>query len=311
MLNRRHLRIRVLQFVYSCNRTKDMDISKVEKEFLKSLDKVEELYIYLLLFIVELSDYAENFQENAKSKRMPSEEDLNPNTKFTDNLYIDKLKEESNLIELANHKKLSFANQKSILRSTYLRLKESPLFLEYISLNTTDFEDDKKFVLKLFSKYIIDSEEFQYFLNEQNIFWDDDLPFISSMVAKTIKDSTSQQISLFNLFKNKEDKQFAIDLLRHSIIHHDEFSEMIANKTTNWEIERVAQMDLILMHMTLAELLKMPHVPVKVSINEYVDLAKYYSTPNSKNFINGILDSILIDLKQKGLIKKIGRGLIE
>ena len=145
----------------------------------------------------------------------------------------------------------------------------------------------------------------------QDIFWDDDFPFICSMVIKTIKDSTSNKIELFELFKDTDEKDFALNLLRQSIIHAEDFSELISSKTKNWDLERVAQMDLILMQMTLAELLKMPSVPVKVTINEYIELAKYYSTPNSKNFVNGILDSLLIELKREGAIKKMGRGLIE
>ncbi len=143
------------------------------------------------------------------------------------------------------------------------------------------------------------------------MFWDDDLPFISSMIVKTIKDSTPSKLALLPLFKNQADQQFSINLLRHTIVNFDEFSELIAEKTQNWEIERVAQIDLILMQMALAELLKMPNIPVKVSINEYLELAKYYSTSNSKSFVNGILDNILSGLKEKRLIKKIGRGLIE
>jgi N utilization substance protein B len=174
-----------------------------------------------------------------------------------------------------------------------------------------DFELDKKFIINLFSKELIEMEVFQDFLSEQAIYWQDDYPFICSMVIKTIKDSNKDKIELFELFKNTDDKDFAFNLLRDSLIHSNEYSDLISSKTKNWDLERVAQMDLILMQMALSELLKMPSVPVKVTINEYIELAKYYSTPNSKNFVNGILDSLLIQLNREGAIKKIGRGLIE
>ena len=310
MLNRRHLRIRVLQFVYSWNKSKSTDIVDLEKQFIKSLKKVEELYILLLLYLLEVRDFAENYLEDAKNKQLPSEEDLNPNTKFIDNLFLEKLKE-SSLLKSANLHKVSFSDQKNIIKSVYFNIINSDIYKDYINDKEVGFELDKKFILKLFSKELIEMEVFQDFLNEQDIFWDDDLPFIASMVIKTIKDSTVDKLTIFDLFKDSDEKDFALNLLRHTIIHSDKFSELISPKIKNWELERVAQMDLIMMQMALSELLKMPSVPVKVTINEYIELAKYYSTPNSKNFINGILDSLLVELKREGAIKKIGRGLIE
>ena len=311
MLNRRHLRIRVLQFVYSWNKSKDTDIVKVEKQFLKSLEKVKELYTLLLLILVEVRDFAEDFQEDAKKKKLPSDEDLNPKTKFIDNLFIQKLKHDTSLMSKANELKLSFSDSRSLIKAIYLDVIKTPLYENYMSEEETGFDVDKKFILKLFSKHIIDVAALQDFLNEQYIYWDDDLPFVSSMIVKTIKESSDSKISLFDLFNNKEEKDFALNLLRFSIIHSDEYTELISSKTKNWEIDRIALMDLILMQMALTELLKMPQIPVKVSINEYLELAKYYSTPNSKNFVNGILDNLHIELKQKGLITKTGRGLIE
>ncbi len=311
MLNRRHLRIRVLQFVYSWNKSKNVDLAIFEKQFRKSLNKVDELYLYLLLLMIELRDFAINYQEDAKNKKLPTSDDLNPNPKFIENLFLEKLKEDSSLLSRINSYKLSFADHQPLIKSIFFKIKDSEVFKEYMTSSNTNFQDDKKFVVQLFSKLLIEMESLQDFLCEKNMFWDDDLPFISSMIVKTIKDSTPSKLALLPLFKNQDDQQFSINLLRHTIVNFDEFSELIDEKTQNWEIERVAQIDLILMQMALAELLKMPHIPVKVSINEYLELAKYYSTSNSKSFVNGILDNILSDLKEKRLIKKIGRGLIE
>ena len=311
MLNRRHLRIRVLQFVYSWKKSNLTDIVVLEKQFLKSLNKVEELYLFLLLYILEVRDFAENYSEDSKKKQLPTDNDLNPNTKFINNLFLTKLRDESVLIGKAGHSKLSFADEHNMIKSIYFKMVESELYISYMNDETVDFETDKKFIVKLFSKVLIEMEVFQDFLSEQDIFWDDDFPFICSMVIKTIKDSTTDKIELFELFKDTDEKDFAVNLLRQSIIHSEEFAELISSKTKNWDLDRVAQMDLILMQMALSELLKMPSVPVKVTINEYIELAKYYSTPNSKNFVNGILDSLLIELKREGAIKKMGRGLIE
>jgi len=311
MLNRRHLRIRVLQFVYSWKKSNLTDIVVLEKQFLKSLNKTEELYLFLLLYILEVRDFAENYSEDSKKKQLPTDNDLNPNTKFINNLFLTKLRDESVLIGKAGHSKLSFADEQNMIKSIYFKMVESELYISYMNDETVDFETDKKFIVKLFSKVLIEMEVFQDFLSEQDIFWDDDFPFICSMVIKTIKDSTTDKIELFDLFKDTDEKDFAVNLLRQSIIHSEEFAELISSKTKNWDLDRVAQMDLILMQMALSELLKMPSVPVKVTINEYIELAKYYSTPNSKNFVNGILDSLLIELKREGAIKKMGRGLIE
>ena len=311
MLNRRHLRIRVLQFVYSWKKSNLTDIVVLEKQFLKSLNKVEELYLFLLLYILEVRDFAENYSEDSKKKQLPTDNDLNPNTKFINNLFLSKLRDESVLIGKAGHSKLSFADENNMIKSIYFKMVESEVYISYMNEEIVDFETDKKFIVKLFSKVLIEMEVFQDFLSEQDIFWDDDFPFICSMVIKTIKDSTTDKIELFELFKDTDEKDFAVNLLRQSIINSEEFAELISSKTKNWDLDRVAQMDLILMQMALSELLKMPSVPVKVTINEYIELAKYYSTPNSKNFVNGILDSLLIELKREGAIKKMGRGLIE
>jgi len=311
MLNRRHLRIRVLQFVYSWNRSNKVEITDLEKQFLKSIGKVEELYLLLLLYILEVRDYAENYLEDSKKKQLPSDSDLNPNTKFINNLFLQKLRDDSDLINKAGHAKLSFADEQNMIKFVYFKMVESELYTSYMSEKYVDYESDKKFIVKLFSKELIEMKVFQDFLSEQDIFWEDDFPFICSMVIKTIKDSDNDTIELFGLFKDTDEKDFAVNLLRHSIVHSDEFSELISSKTKNWDLERVAQMDLILMQMALSELIKMPSIPVKVTINEYIELAKYYSTTNSKNFINGVLDSLVIDLKKNESINKIGRGLIE
>lgn len=311
MLNRRHLRIRVLQALYACQQLPEKDTEKSEKGFLKSLQKAEELYLFLLLYIVEVRDFANDFLQESKSKQLPTEEDLNPNTKFIDNLFIQSLKEDSSLLSLAAAYKLSFAGEREMMRNIYLSVRETEEYREYMEQEGQDFESDKKFISKLFGKHLVEFELFQHLLEGKDIHWQDDFPFMTSMVIKTIKGATAENISLQSLFKDKEDKAFATDLFRKTSIHADRFTELISSKSNNWEIERVAQMDLMLMQMALTEILEMPTVPVKVAMNEYIDMAKYYSTPKSKSFVNGILDSLLIEFKKENQIKKTGRGLVE
>ena len=237
MLNRRHLRIRVLQALYAWQKTPEKDLVKSEKVFLKSLQDVEELYVFLLLYLVELRDYAANFIEESKSKRLPTQEDLNPNTKFIDNLFLISLKNDTALLSLAGAYKLSFTGEEEMVKKIFFNLKETPEYQEYMVNENQDFESDKRFISKIFGKYLVEEEHFQHLLEEKNIHWHDDLPFISSMVVKTIKDSDEGKIQLMSLFKDKEDKQFCLDLFCKTTIHSDRFTELISSKTSNWEIE--------------------------------------------------------------------------
>lgn len=244
MLNRRHLRIRVLQALYAWQQTPVRDLVKAEKAFLRSLQEVEELYTFLLLYLVELRDYAANFIEESKSKRLPTQEDLNPNTKFIDNLFLNGLKEDTALLTLAGAFKLSFAGESEMVKNIFFKLRDTEEYQAYMaSSEEQSFEADKKFISEIFGKFLVEEEHFQHLLEEKNIHWDDDLPFISSMVVKTIKDASEGKIELMPLFKDKEDKQFCLDLFRKTTIYGDRFTELVSSKTSNWEIERVAQMD--------------------------------------------------------------------
>lgn len=311
MLNRRHLRIKVLQALYAWNQASEKNLARSEKDFLNSLAKIEELYILLMLYIVEIRDFANNHIEDSKYKKLPSENDLSPNTKFVDNLFITQLVDETRLMIKASDFKLSFSGKHEMIRNVFFKITKSKEYINYMSNPERSFDEDKKLVLKIFSKQMVDVELFQDYLRDADIFWEDDLPFITSMITKNIKESSPERIQLLSLFKDKAEEKFAMDLFRKAISNSERFSELISVKVKNWEIERVAQMDLILMQMALTELVEMPTVPVKVSMNEYIDLAKYYSTERSKKFVNGILDNLVGELTKEGIIKKTGRGLIE
>jgi N utilization substance protein B len=311
MLNRRHLRIKVLQALYAWSQSSERSIVRSEKDFLKSLKRIEELYVLLLLYIVELRDFANNHIQDSKHKKLPSENDLSPNTKFVDNEFLAQLVDETRLMIKASDFKLSFSGKHEMIRNVFFKISKSEDYINYMSNPDRSYEEDKKIVLKIFSKQMVDVELFQDYLRDEDIFWEDDLPFITSMITKTIKDSTSDGIILLSLFKDKDEESFAMNLFRKAITNSDRFSKLISEKVKNWEIDRVAQMDLILMQMALTELIEMPTVPIKVSMNEYIDLAKYYSTERSKKFVNGILDTLVSELIKEGTIKKTGRGLIE
>jgi len=190
---------------------------------------------------------------------------------------------------------------------------ESEFYTEYMEDKTRSYLDDRKFVEKLFNKIILISEDLYQVLEEESIYWNDDVEFVVSMIVKTIKKfnelSDSDQ-SLMPLYKDIEDKDFTKDLLRKAILNHDELREMIKEHSKNWDVDRIAFMDILIMQLAITEFLYFPSIPTKVSMNEYIELSKYYSTDKSRNFINGILDKTLKDLKKEGKIKKLGRGLI-
>lgn len=300
-----------MQALYAWSQSSERSIVRSEKDFLKSLKRIEELYVLLLLYIVELRDFANNHIQDSKHKKLPSENDLSPNTKFVDNEFLAQLVDETRLMIKASDFKLSFSGKHEMIRNVFFKISKSEDYINYMSNPDRSYEEDKKIVLKIFSKQMVDVELFQDYLRDEDIFWEDDLPFITSMITKTIKDSTSDGIILLSLFKDKDEESFAMNLFRKAITNSDRFSKLISEKVKNWEIDRVAQMDLILMQMALTELIEMPTVPIKVSMNEYIDLAKYYSTERSKKFVNGILDTLVSELIKEGTIKKTGRGLIE
>ena len=309
MLNRRHIRIKVLQSLYSYFKISEKDSTNSKKNFNNSLKNIENLYLCLFVYVLGLRDYIENFLENAKFKKLPSAQDLNPNTKFVDNRFLKLLQSLPSVKKAIND--FSFLNNNALYSDIYIDLLKLDDYQNYLNFKTDDFEQDKLFLIKIFSKFLIEHEHFHYLLNEQNIFWDDDLPFISSMVVKTIKDSDSEKIKLMKLFKDKDDKKFSLELYEKTINNKEYYIDLISSKINNWEIERVAEIDLLLMQMSLTEILEINDIPVKVTINEYIEISKYYSTQKSKSFINGILDSLLLDLRNEGKINKTGRGLIE
>ncbi len=280
-----------------------------KKNFNNSLKNIENLYLCLFVYVLGLRGYIDNILENSKFKKLPSAQDLNPNTKFVDNRFLKFLQSLPSIKKAI--KDFSFLNNNALYNDVYIDLLKLDDYQNYLNFKTDDFEQDKLFLIKIFSKFLIEHEHFHHLLNEQNIFWDDDLPFISSMVVKTIKDSDSKKIKLMKLFKDKGDKKFCLELYEKTINNKEYYIDLISSKINNWEIERVAEVDLLLMQMSLTEILEINDIPVKVTINEYIEISKYYSTQKSKSFINGILDSLLLDLRLEGKINKTGRGLIE
>lgn len=315
MLNRRHLRIKIFHALYAYfQRSKD-SLEKGEKELFFSISKMREMYILLMLIFVSMARFAEMRMEEQKKKRLPTEQDLNPNRKFIDNRVIQMLRDNNVLNAAIEKEKITWSDQPELVKKLYLMLESSEEFQNYMNSGEDSFEEDRQAVVNLFKKLVVNYEPLQNYFEDKSIFWIDDLDLVSSMVIKTLKmfdAESSPGQELLDLYKDPADEvDFVRTLYRQTVVQSEENEALIKEKAENWDMERIALLDMILMKMALTEAREFAQIPVKVTLNEYIEISKFYSTPKSNTFINGILDKLFAELKEKGLIRKIGRGLIE
>jgi transcription antitermination protein NusB len=312
MLNRRFLRIKVMQALYSYFQSEGSDIKKAEKDLITTLDNIYSLYLWLLALLRDVHQHSILVIEDAKNKKLPSREDLNPNTKFQDNRFLKALEESKFLKDGVAKRKISWNNDADIVRKIFNDIRATEDYKKYMSTREGSLNDDKDFLMQILVTVIAEHELLTHFFEEKNVHWADDLFVAIIGVKKTIESFDGTKLYLQGLYKNEaEDLDFARKLFEKCIMFNNDFEKLIAEKTVNWEVERIAQMDVLLMKMALAEILFFENIPVKVSLNEYIDISKEYSTPKSKVFINGILDKIVLDLKSQQKIVKSGRGLQE
>ncbi len=314
MLNRRHLRIKVLQILYAFFQSKENDVLKAQKELLLSVERMYDLYLYLLLTFSELKRAAETSNEIKKNKLRPDESDLKPNLKWVENKLVLKIEQTDALNKIANTRKINWSGveNQELFRKMFLQLKESETYFEFMGKGLNDFEEDKKFALALFKNEIVNSEFLHHFIEEKSIFWQDDIDLCCSMAIKTLKISTEDKpISLLPLYKeNDDEKDFILNLCRDTITMNDQNEKLIEILAENWELDRIAKMDVLLLKLALTELQTCSNIPTKVTMNEYIEISKFYSTPKSNLFINGILDKAIVLLTKEKKINKIGRGLM-
>lgn len=313
MISRRILRIKILQLLYAYYQGADNTMNKFEKELFFSIQKTYDLYHYLLLLIIDIADYANSRIEIARLKKIPTREDLNPNTKFVENQVIQLLRTNKQLNQYLNTTRLSWVNSPELIKKLHNRIRMTPFFKEYMENDNRSFEQDKKLIMEIYSEEIINTESIYQTLEEQSIYWNDEVEFVISMITKTIKDlklKDSENAELLPLFKNEDDREFARDLFRKSVLHKEEYSKLVESYTENWDAERIAYLDMLLLVMAITEAVSFPSIPTRVTINEYLEIAKFYSTEKSSVFINGLLDKIFKHLKESQQIVKTGRGLI-
>lgn len=318
MLSRRLIRIKVMQSLYSFLQNHDSNVAAAEKQLIRNIEKIYELYIHLLSLLVEIRDFFENKTDEAKRKFLPSTEDINPNTKFIDNRVLLFLSQNNDLLKKIAKYKVNWSDETEMLRKLFNDIRINDDYLKYMSADSASLNADKDIMISIISNVLYQSSLLQVYFEEKNLYWADDFDTAVVMAIKTlkkIKASCNQDTPLPELFADKttetEEKQFACELLRRTIVNNKESENLITMKADNWEFERIALMDSILIKMAISELLYFPSIPIKVTLNEYIELSKQYSTPKSKLFVNGILDKLIVDFKTEGKIVKTGRGLIE
>ena len=313
MLSRRLLRIKVLKALYSHFKSESDSLIVSEKNLLSSIDKTYELYHQMLRLVVDVADYAEKRIELGRQKHLPTPEERDPNTKFVENRAIAALRGSETLTSYLERKKLGWGNHPELIKKLYASLVGSEYYAEYMASTNRSFREDCKLVEDFYASEVCESELLEDVVEEQSIFWSDDIDFSVIMVLRTLSDMKASQteLPLVAQYKNEDDEAFVRELFRKTVVNYGEYEQYIDRFTQNWDVERIAFMDILIMASAMAELVTFPSIPVKVTLDEFIEIAKYYSTPGSSVFINGVLDKIVESLTNEGRIRKVGRGLLE
>ena len=307
MINRVLIRLKIVQIVYAFYQNGGKNLDTAEKELFFSLSKAYDMYNYLLLLMVEITKQAQRKQSAAKSKLLPTAEELYPNTKFVENRFIAQLEVNKQLLEFSETQKKTWENESEFVKSLCEKIMDSDIYKEYMASETSSYEEDREVWRKIYKRIIFNNEELDQVLEDQSLYWNDDKEIVDTFVVKTIKrfeEQNGAKQELLPEFKDEEDQDFARRLFRRTILNADYYRHLISENTRNWDLDRVAFMDVIIMQIALAEILSFPNIPVSVSLNEYVEIAKLYSTPKSGSFINGTLDGIVNLLKKDGKLTK-------
>lgn len=307
MINRVLIRLKIVQIVYAYYQNGGKNLDTAEKELFFSLSKAYDLYNYLLLLMVEVTKQANKRLNAAKNKLVPTKEELFPNTKFVENRFIAQLEVNKQLLEFSNNQKKTWENEADFVKTLCDKILESDIYKEYMASETSSYEEDRELWRKLYKNIIFNNIELDQVLEDQSLYWNDDKEIVDTFVLKTIKrfdEENGAKQELLPEFKDEEDQDFARRLFRRTILNADYYRHLISENTKNWDLDRVAFMDVVIMQIALAEILSFPNIPVSVSLNEYVEIAKLYSTPKSGGFINGTLDGIVNSLKKENKLTK-------
>ena len=313
MLNRRHIRIKVMQAIYAMHQSGSDDLEKQEKFLQASLENILDLYLIMLSSLVEIRKKEIEYIEIAQKKHLATPEERNPNQRFVNNPILVALEESNSLSIALEKRKINNwqANDDTILLLLQ-DVKQSDLYQNYMAKKAVTFEEERFFVVDMFSELIAPNEKLYSYLEDFKLTWVDDIPVVNTQIQKQLRHMSADAdlIKVPAIYKDEEDKDFASALFRKTVLNESELAKEFIDKTPNWDVERIAELDTIILKMAICEFLKFPSIPLKVTINEYLELAKEYSTPKSSLFINGILDNLVKDFQKNNRVNKAGRGLI-
>lgn len=314
MLTRRHIRVKVMQSLYAIGQSKSGNLDKEEKFLFYSIEQMHDLFLINLQLLVEIKNHVAEYIEISRKKHLATSEERNPNTKFIDNQVLLLLESNIQLKNLIDGKKLNFWDlDDEYVTILWNEIKDSESYKEYMKTKISTFKEDKEFIMEIFKEIIAPNEKLHEYIEDKRLTWMDDLPLVNTAVLKMLKklkQSKDENMTLPNLYKDIDDKDFAKNIFRKTALNSAEFTKEIEGRTPNWDKDRIADLDKVIIRMAICEFLKFPSIPVKVTINEYLEIAKEYSTPKSSIFINGILDKISKEYQENGRLNKVGRGLM-
>ena len=314
MVNRRHIRVKVMQSIYAMHQNGSDDLEKEEKFLFYSIDSIQDLYLTMLSSLIEICKKETIFLHKSSQKHLATAQERKPNEKFIKNSIFQILTENSSLrIALENRKINNWVLNDDYILLLLNDIKQSKLYDKYMSNAINSFEEDKEFIVDLFMDVIVPNEKLYDYLEDDKLTWVDDIPLVNTHIIKQLKAIKPIEEGNFRvpkLFKDNEDRDFVKDLFRKTVLNESELAKEYMDKTPNWDSDRIAEIDTIILKMAICEFLKFPSIPVKVTLNEYLEVAKEYSTPKSSIFINGILDNLVKELQASNRIVKVGRGLM-
>ncbi len=315
MTSRRLIRIKVLQLLYAFSKKESATIAEIEREILQSMNKSTDLYYETLSLLTEIRRKAFLKIDTARNRRFASNKDLNPNTRFIENPIFDIIEKNNKFQNYINNNMISWNDSQETVLYFYNKMLEWSKYQKYMNKPSVTFDDHKQLVLDIFAELIIQDDIFFQMLEEKSIYWNDDFELVLSIVYKTLwhirEDMTEEDELLFPVYKPQEDAEFARALARKTFLEFGKNIQLIDQHTKNWELDRISEMDKLIMGCAVSELKNFPSIPIKVTLDEYIEISKTYSSPKSGAFINGVLDKIVKQLKETNEIVKTGRGLVE
>ena len=303
-----------MQSIYAMHLSNSDDLEKQEKFLLFSLDNIQDLYLTMLSIFTAIQKTESILIEKSSKKHLATKEEKNPNLKFVNNKFIKYLEDNNSLNIAIEDRKIDYWN----LHSEYIQIliaeiKDSVLYENYMASEINDFAEDKTFIENIFEQIIVPNEKLYEFIEDNKLTWVDDIPTVNTFIAKqlsAIKSVNDTSFKVPKIYKDTEDKEYVSNLFRKTVLNEADFEKEYADKTPNWDTSRIAEIDTIILKMAICEFLKFPSIPTKVTINEYLEIAKEYSTPKSSIFINGILDNLVKEFVENGKLLKTGRGLM-